>query len=207
MAHIKEIIGEEAFNALSEEKRKELGKKDFEDVSNGSFVPKKKFEEVELEAKTYKGQVKDRDKQLEDLKEEYKDVDGLKDKVETLEKTNKTQKETYEKQLDEIAFNNALEKALSSFNVKDKKLIMALIDKEKLKPDGENIIGLKEQIDPLKESHEYLFNKVINGTSSFNSGGGDDSNPPKNENIASKLGKQRAEAIKSKSILDFAKNK
>ena len=61
MAHIKEFIGEEAFNALSEEKRKELGKKDFEDVSTGSFVPKSKFEEVKKEAKTYKEQVGERE--------------------------------------------------------------------------------------------------------------------------------------------------
>lgn len=208
MAHIKEIIGEEAFNALSEEKRKELVKKDFEDVSNGAFISKSKFDQISNEAKEYKKQVGERDTQIKDLKEEYKDVDGLKEKVETLEKANRDQKETHEKQLNDIAFNNALEKGLSSFNIKDKTLIMTLINKDKLKVDGENVIGLKEQIEPLQKSHEYLFEKVINGTSKFNTGGGTDPNPtPGNENIASKLGKQRAEAIKSKGILDFAKNK
>lgn len=206
MANIKDIIGEEAFNTLSEEKRKELGKKDFEDVSTGSFIPKKKYEEAKQEAKTYKGQVEERDKQIKDLNEEYKDVDGLKDKLSALEATNKTQKETYEKQLNEIAFKNALEKGLSSFNVKDKKLIMALIDNDKLKVDGDTVIGLKEQIEPLQKSHEYLFEKVVNGTGSFSAGGGTDPNPkPGSESIATVLGKQRAEANKTKSILDFAK--
>jgi hypothetical protein len=205
MAHIKEIIGEEAYNALSEDKRKELGKKDFEDVSNGSFVPQKKFKEVQEEAKTYKGQVEDRDKQLKDLKEEYKDVDGLKEKVTELENTNKTQKESYEKQLNDIAFDNALEKALSSFNVKDKTLIMAILNKDNLKVDGDNIIGLKEQIEPLQKSHEYLFEKVINGTSSFATGGGAGGNEPVKTNFASELGKQRAESLKAKSLTDFAK--
>lgn len=206
MANIKDIIGEEAFNTLSEEKRKELGKKDFEDVSTGSFIPKKKYEEARQEAKTYKGQVEERDKQIKDLNEEYKDVDGLKDKLSALEATNKTQKETYEKQLNEIAFKNALEKGLSSFNVKDKKLIMALIDNDKLKVDGDTVIGLKEQIEPLQKSHEYLFEKVVNGTGSFSAGGGTEPNPkPGSESIATVLGKQRAEANKTKSILDFAK--
>ncbi|MZK53668.1 phage scaffolding protein [Clostridium beijerinckii] len=207
MAHIKEIIGEEAYNALSEDKRKELGKKDFEDISNGDFVPKSKFEQVSDQAKEYKKQVGERDTQLKDLKDQYKDVDGLKDKVTELENANKTQKDTYEKQLSDISFNNALEKGLGAFKVKDKALIMALINKENLKVDGDNIIGLKEQIEPLQKSHEYLFEKEINGTGSFGTGGSSSQTTSSDgkENIATVLGKHRAEAAKSKSILDFAK--
>lgn len=81
MAHIKDIIGEEAFNALSEDKRKELDKKDFEDVSSGSFILKTRFDQVNEQAKEYKKQVGERDKQINNLKEEYKDVDGLKEKL------------------------------------------------------------------------------------------------------------------------------
>lgn len=206
MAHIKDIIGEEAYNALSEDKKREIGKKDFEDISGGAFIQKSRFDQLNEQAKEYKKQVGERDKQISDLKDEYKDVDGLKEKVTELENTNKKQKETYEKQLSDISFNNALEKGLGSFNVKDKKLIMALIDKDKLKVDSDSVIGLKEQIEPLQKSHEYLFEKTPAGTGSFNSGGGVDPNPkPGNENIATKLGKQRAEATKTKSILDFAK--
>ncbi|EKN42508.1 phage capsid scaffolding protein [Clostridium botulinum A2 117] len=204
MAHIKDIIGEEAFNTLSEDKRKELDKKDFEDVSSGSFISKTRFDQVNEQAKEYKKQVGERDKQINNLKEEYKDVDGLKEKVEQLELDNKTQKETYEKQLSDIAFNNALEKGLGAFSIKDKKLIMTLIDKDKLKVDGDNVIGLKEQIEPLKTSHEYLFDKEIKGTGSFVTGGNNDTQPNKT-NFASELGKQRAENMKAKSLTDFAK--
>ncbi|NFC31992.1 phage capsid protein [Clostridium botulinum] len=204
MAHIKDIIGEEAFNALSEDKRKELDKKDFEDVSSGSFISKTRFDQVNEQAKEYKKQVGERDKQINNLKEEYKDVDGLKEKVEQLELDNKTQKETYEKQLSDIAFNNALEKGLGAFSIKDKKLIMTLIDKDELKVDGDNVIGLKEQIEPLKTSHEYLFDKEIKGTGSFVTGGNNDTQPNKT-NFASELGKQRAENMKAKSLTDFAK--
>lgn len=204
MANIKDIIGEEAFSALSEEKRKELDKKDFEDISNGAYIEKAKFDQVSSEAKTYKGQVKDRDKQISDLKEEYKDVDGLKEKVEKLESDNKTQKETYERQLSDIAFNNALEKSLGDYKIKDKKLIMTLIDKDKLKVDGDNVIGLKEQIEPLQKSHEYLFEKAPNGTGSFTTGGGDPK-PGEKKNFATELGKAKAASMQSKGIADFIK--
>lgn len=205
MAKIKDIIGEEAYKALPDDKKKELDKQDFEDVSEGKFIPKDRFDQVNEQAKEYKKQVGERDTQITNLKDEFKDAAGLKEKVEKLELDNKTQKESYDKQLSDISFNNALEKGLGAFNVKDKKLIMALIDKDKLKADGESIIGLKEQIEPLQKSHEYLFNQEVKGTGTFVTGGGDGAEPHKNENIATILGKQRAEATKTKSILDFAK--
>ncbi|MHB9937913.1 phage capsid protein [Clostridium sporogenes] len=204
MAKLKDIIGEELFKQLPEDKQKEYKDKDYEDVSNGSYIPKLRFDQVNEQAKEYKKQVGERDAQLKNLKEQYKDVDGLKEKVEKLELDNKTQKENYEKQLNDIAFNNALEKGLGAFNIKDKKLIMALIDKEKLKVDGDTVIGLKEQIEPLKQSHDFLFEKEVKGTGAFNTGGNSDPGSNKT-NFASELGKQRAETMKAKSLTDFAK--
>ncbi|EQB3099731.1 phage scaffolding protein [Clostridium botulinum] len=204
MAKLKDIIGEELFKQLLEDKQKEYKDKDYEDVSNGSYIPKLRFDQVNEQAKEYKKQVGERDAQLKNLKEQYKDVDGLKEKVEKLELDNKTQKENYEKQLNDIAFNNALEKGLGAFNIKDKKLIMALIDKEKLKVDGDTVIGLKEQIEPLKQSHDFLFEKEVKGTGAFNTGGNSDLGSNKT-NFASELGKQRAETMKAKSLTDFAK--
>ncbi len=208
MAKLKDIIGEELFKQLSEDKRKELGKKDFEDISGGNFIPKSRFDQVNDTAKEYKKQVGERDTQISKLKEEYKDVDGLKEKVEKLELDNKTQKETYEKQLSDINFSNALEKGLGAFNVKDKKLIMALIDKNKLKVDGDTVIGLKEQIEPLQKSHDFLFEKEIKGTSSFGTGGSAGGQEPTHStNFAQQLGKEKAESLKQvKDISSFAAN-
>lgn len=206
--NIKDIIGEEAYNALSEDKRKELGKKDFEDVSGGAYIPKSRFDQVNQQAKDYKGQVAERDTQISNLKDEFKDAEGLKEKVEQLEKDNKTQKEDYEKQLSDINFKNALEKGLGAFNVKDTKLIMALIDNDKLKVDGDSIIGLKEQLEPLQKSHEYLFNVDPKGTGSFGTGGADNGGKePTNTNFATQLGKDKAESLKQvKDISSFAAN-
>jgi len=204
MAKLKDIIGEELYKQLPADKQKEYENKDYEDVSGGAYVPKTKFEQVNDQVKEYKKQVGERDTQITKLKEEFKDTEGLKEKVEKLESDNKTQKESYEKQLSEISFNNALEKGLSSFNVKDKTLIMALLNKENLKVDGDNIIGLKEQLEPLQKSHEYLFEKTPNGTGSFNTGGKGGEEQTKT-NFATELGKQRAEALKAKSLTDFAK--
>lgn len=196
---------------LESTKKKDDGSIDIDDFMkqvNAEFpknaVPKEQYNQKTEEVKTLNGQLKERDTQLNKLKEEFKDTEGLKEKVEKLEADNKTQKETYDKQLADIAFNNALEKSLGSYKIRDSKLVMALIDKDKLKVDGDTVIGLKEQIEPLQKSHEYLFEKDVPGTGSFITGGGDPT-PGNSTNIASELGKQRAETLKAKSLTDFAK--
>ncbi|ENZ31785.1 MULTISPECIES: phage scaffolding protein [Clostridium] len=208
MAKIKDIIGEEAYKALPDDKKKELDKQDFEDVSEGKYVPKSRFDQVNEQAKEYKKQIGERDTQISNLKDEFKDAAGLKEKVEELEDKNKTITDDYEKKLSDIAFNNALEKGLGAFNVKDKKLIMALIDNDKLKVDGDSIIGLKEQLEPLQKSHEYLFNIDPKGTGSFVTGGADNGGKePTNTNFATQLGKDKAESLKQvKDISSFAAN-
>ena len=208
MAKIKDIIGEEAYKALPDDKKKELDKQDFEDISEGKYVPKSRFDQVNEQAKEYKKQVGERDTQISNLKDEFKDAAGLKEKVEELEDKNKTITDDYEKKLSDIAFNNALEKGLGAFNVKDKKLIMALIDNDKLKVDGDSIIGLKEQLEPLQKSHEYLFNIDPKGTGSFGTGGADNGGKePTNTNFATQLGKDKAESLKQvKDISSFAAN-
>ncbi|BCZ46947.1 hypothetical protein psyc5s11_30140 [Clostridium gelidum] len=204
MAKLKEIIGEELFKQLPADKQKEYEAKDYEDVSNGAYVPKKRFDDVNVEAKDYKKQVGERDTQINSLKEEFKDTAGLKEKLEILEKDNKTQKETHEKQLSAIAFDNALEKGLGAYSIKDKVSIMAHIDKTKLKVDGDNVIGLKEQMEPLQKSHDFLFEKEINGTGVFNTGGNNEQHkdPVGKEDIAVILGKQQAENMKGNSGFD-----
>ncbi|BAH07945.1 phage scaffolding protein [Clostridium kluyveri] len=201
MPKLSEILGD-SFTQIPEDLQKKY--KDIDLVDSTDYVPKSKFDQVDSQAKEYKKQVGERDKQISDLKEQYKNVDGLEAKVTELEAINKTQKETLEKQLADTIFNNALEKSLDTYSVKDKKLVMALIDKDKLKVDGDNIIGIKEQIEPLQKSHEYLFEKQINGTSSFDTGGGD-SKPGDVTNFATELGKRKAEILKAKGLQDFAK--
>lgn len=206
--NLKQIIGEELFNQLPEEKKKEYAKQDLQDVSEGKYVPKDRFDQVNNQVKEYKKQVSDRDTQISNLKEEFKDVDGLKDKVEQLTRDNAKQKEDYENQIKTINFNNALKAGLSSYKCKDEDYLMSKIDRDsiKLNSDG-TILGLKEQVEAFKKGHEYLFEKEIKGTGSFNTGGGSEGGTPKVDNFAERFGKQRAEAIKNtKDISSFAAN-
>lgn len=200
MANLKAIIGEELFKQLPAEKQKEYEKQDLENISDGAFIPKARFDQVNEQAKEYKKQVGERDEQISDLKEEYKDVDGLKDKVTKLEEDNKKQKEDYEAKLQEINFSNALDKALGEYKVKNSKLVKALLDNEKLKVDGDSIIGLKEQMETIKKENEFLFEKEVPGAPDFLSGG--DSTKLDNKSLGEKLGEAKASSLKSNQDID-----
>ena len=204
MAKLKDLIGEELFKQLPEDKQKEFNDKDLEDISNGAYLPKARFDQVNEQSKEYKKQVSERDAQITNLKDEFKDTAGLKEKVETLEKENKTQKETLEKQLADITFDNALEKALGNYKLKDKEVVLKLLDRTKLKPDGNDIIGFKEQMDEMQKNKEYLFEKEVKGTGGFNTGGNNEQHkdPAEKEDIAVTLGKQQAENMKGANGFD-----
>lgn len=203
MANLKQIIGEELFKQLSAEKQKEFEKKDLEDISEGAYIPKVRFDQVNEQAKEYKKQVGERDKQISDLKNEYKDVDGLKEKVTKLEEDNKKQKNDYETKLSDITFNNALDKALGEYKVKNSKLVKALLDNEKLKVDGDIVIGLKEQMEAIQKDNDFLFEKAApGGAPDFNTGGNAGNSNAENKSLGEKLGEAKASALKTNQNID-----
>lgn len=63
------------------------------------------------------------------------------------------------KEIEEFKKQNALEKALANYKAKDTSIINKMLDMEKVKFNDkyEIVEGLEEQINSLKESHDYLF--------------------------------------------------
>ncbi|WP_313758466.1 phage scaffolding protein [Tissierella sp.] len=118
-------------------------------------VPKEQYNSV-AEAKTkLEGDIKDRDRQLEDLKKV--DAAGLQAEIERLQGENKIAKETYEKELKDLQLYNAIKLAING-RVYDEDIVSQLIDKEKvIIGDDGKIVGLDEQINSLKESKTFLF--------------------------------------------------
>lgn len=125
---------------------------------NGNFVTKKRFDEVNEANKQLEQDIKNRDKQLEELKKI--DAEGLQAEIDKLQKENKAAKEKYEADLKKIQIDNAVEKALLAAKAKNVKAVKALLDLENAEFDGENIKGLDEQLKKLQESEDskFLFN-------------------------------------------------
>ncbi|MEY7998613.1 phage scaffolding protein [Clostridium sp. Mt-5] len=211
MPKLNEILGEAAFAQIPEDVKKKYADVDL--VDSTSYIEKSELDAANNSIKDYKKQLKDRDKQLEDLKEKAKGNEELTAEIEKLKEENKNVTKDYEAKIEKINFDTKLDKALAAAKVKNPKTVKALLNIENLKLDGEDIIGLKEQLEGLKESDGYLFdgdagNENQSGNQS-KGGTGNIGNPgssatDKVMNIGERLAKQRTEQQKAaKGIDDF----
>lgn len=150
---LKELLGDELYKQVAEK----VGEHKIAVVSDGSYIPKAKFDEKLNEIKEYKNQLKERDQQLEDLGEKAKGHEELTKQIEQLTAQNEQTKQKYEDQLQQQAFDHALSSALNGAKVKNTKAVRALLDTKKIKLNGDKLDGLDEQLKALKESDSYLF--------------------------------------------------
>lgn len=122
------------------------------------WVPKHRFDEVNEAKKKAEEALRERDKQLADLKKSVGDNEELKKQIETLQAENKAAKEKYEAELKELRLTTAIKLALAG-QVHDTDIVAGLLDKSKIEIDDAGNIksGLEEQINSLRESKAFLF--------------------------------------------------
>ena len=123
------------------------------------YIPKTRFDEVNEAKKNAESLVKDRDKQLEDLKKNTGDNEELKKQIETLQTENKTAKANYDAAIKSMRIDNAVNAAVLAAGGKNATAIKALLkdlDKAEIGDDG-IVKGLDEQIKALIKSDGYLF--------------------------------------------------
>ena len=142
MPKLSEILGE-SYSQIPEELQTKY--KDIDLVDSSSYIAKDKFD-------TLDEQFKNANTTIADLKKNNKDNETLQTRVGEYE----TKVKEYEKQIKDMQFNYALEGALKGANVRNTKAVKALLNLENVKLDGENLLGLKEQLDSLKESEFYI---------------------------------------------------
>lgn len=164
MEFLKKILSKETYEKVIEEfKGKGKDGKDYEVLpSDGSYIPKLKFDEVNTQKTNLETERNNLKTELDSLKNSEDDVTKLKEKVTEL--SNKiTENDTKHKQeLREQRLNSALKLAIIE-QVQDAEIVSSLIDKTKLTLDenGEKItMGLNEQIESLKQTKPFLFKEA-----------------------------------------------
>jgi CHAT domain-containing protein len=121
------------------------------------FIPKARFDAVNNEAKNLKEQMEEMEKTVEDFKANAGDTKKLKEQIAEMEAKQKEIKENYEQKLLDVKKNSVIESALLKANAKYPELIMQKIDKDSIKINDDGIIGLKDQIENLKQNYKELF--------------------------------------------------
>ena len=122
---------------------------------------KQQLETAQKEVQSLTVQVKERDKQLETLKNSTGDMEQLKQEIATLQEGNKAAKQAHEAEMKRLRIDFAVDKALTGAKAKNITAVKALlkdIDKAVLDENGE-VKGLQEQIDALvkDEGTSFLF--------------------------------------------------
>ncbi|WP_039652351.1 phage scaffolding protein [Clostridium tyrobutyricum] len=212
MPKLSEILGNAAFAQIPEDVKKKYA--DIDLVDSTGYIEKTELDTVNNSIKDYKKQLKDRDKQLEDLKEKAKGNEELTAEIERLKDENKNVAKDYEAKIEKLNFDTKLDKALTGAKAKNPKTVKALLNLENLKLDGEDIIGLKEQLEALKESDGYLFdeNSTETNTNAGAGGTGNIGNPGNSNNggsennkgksLGERLAAEKVEAVKASENLD-----
>lgn len=140
------------------------------------FIPKDKYNEVAEAKKKLEADIAERDKQLEDLKKAAGTSEELKKQIEQLQAENKKAGEEWQAKMAQMQLDFAIEKALAAAKAKNAKAVKALLDLEKVKLDGEQLLGLDDQLKELQKSDAYLFGesgKVGSGTNPPGAGTGE----------------------------------
>lgn len=154
MPKLSEILGD-AYKSIPEELQKKY--KDVDLVDSSNYVEKSDYETVKGERDQYKKDVKKRDKDLESIKDKVKDNEELSKEIEQLKIGNKKAADDYNLKLEKLTFEAKLEKKLGSYNPQNASMLKKALDLDKITRDGDNFIGLEEQINSLKETDKYLF--------------------------------------------------
>ena len=147
---LKELLGEELYNQVIEK----TGDKKLAIVSDGQWIPKAKFDDVNTEKNEYKAQVDTLNQQLGELQGKLKDNDGATATIEDL----KQQIADKEKEMEAVRKSNAIKLEVLKANPNDVADILPHLKDESITlADDGTITGLKEQIEGLKEAKPYLF--------------------------------------------------
>ena len=172
---LKEKLGEELYAQVMEK----LGDEKIDIVSNGEWIPKAKFDEVNEQKKEYKRMADELDAKIADVTKQSKDHDGLKEELNKLRSENEQVKTEYEERLQKQSFDFTLEQAIRDAKARNPKAVKALLDTEAIKLEGDKLTGFEDQLKTVKESDSYLFGeeKPSKGGGEFGGGGEPTENP------------------------------
>jgi len=157
MEFLKALFGDKAltFDELKALVEAAADKIKIANLKDGGYVDKDKFTAKEAELTLTKEQITNANKQIEDFKK--LDVEGIKAASEKYKSDYEAAVAKSQADMSKLKFDFALDKALVTAKARNPKAVKALLDVDKLKLDGDTLIGLKEQLDPIATSDAYLF--------------------------------------------------
>ena len=156
---IKAIVGEDKqFLVFGKDEKASI-------ISNGDYIPKAKFNEVNESNKELKSQINGFTDQIESLKSSVNDSESLNTKIVELQNNLTTNETKYQESITKIKKENALNEVLlnSGATKEDNRtLLKKAIDLSKLELDESGKLRDADKIvNPLKETYKSLFSETV----------------------------------------------
>lgn len=145
---LKAILGDAYTEDTDKKVSEQIGK---------DFVSRADFNTANESKKALEVQIADRDKQIKGFEKLAGDNEELKKQLTGAQDANKTAKTDYEASIKKLTLDGKVEAALMGAKAKNTKAVRALLDASKISLDGENVLGLAEQLETLKKDASYLF--------------------------------------------------
>ena len=158
---LKEKLGEELYNQVNEKLGDDTSKLIIND--NGSYIPKARFDEVNTQKTELNKQLTDIQKKVKALGPLAEDNEELKKQVTNLGADIETNQTKYKANTKKMTLDFAIKTAISyakPATEKSAKAIFALLDTSKISLDGDNLMGIDDQLNDLKENEAHFFGTV-----------------------------------------------
>lgn len=179
---LKPVLGDDLFAQFSEKMNAAEGIT-LANVSDGSFIPKAKFDEERNNSKTYKQQIEDLNARLDALQQAAEGNEALKGQIAQLQQDIAAKNTEMAQQRMEF---NVIETA-RKYKARNPELVARMIDKSKITENNGTVYGLTEQFDALKKAEAYLFDDYQDSNGGFDPhkdpGGGKSGNAAINDVI------------------------
>ncbi len=157
MDELKVLLGDELFKQLSEK----LGDKKLV-FDDGKMIPKYRFDEVNISLKEVKESKENLEKEISKIKRDFKDTEGLTQKIESLQEDLKNQKIQSELKEKQTLKKIALKDALNASGAKHPELLEGKFELDKIELDTYGkIIDFDKQLEPIKEGYKDLFGETV----------------------------------------------
>lgn len=147
---LKTILGDNYNDEIDKKVATEIGK---------AFVARTDFNALNEAKKGIEESIKERDKQLDELRKV--DPAELQNQIKKLQADNKAAADAYDAQVKQLKTDVLLEAKLIKAGAVNTKAVRALLDQTKIKLDGENLIGVDEQLKTIRETDKWAFGAVV----------------------------------------------
>ena len=152
---LKDHLSEETYSAVAEE----LKDKDIKlaDLSGGEYVSKGKYEALETQLNNTQTLLTDTSAKLETALQNAGDSEALKQEIENIKNTNKTEVANITAQYESKLKSAAVMAELTKAGANDPNDILPHLDMGAITVNEKGVVGLTEQLEPIKTAKPYLF--------------------------------------------------